>query len=88
MSNATDTILDLLLAVAPEAADQQIDPDGDLRENLDIDSMDQLNFLIAVAETFGVEIPERDYSELVSLNAIARYVEARRADPPPSGGDR
>ena len=78
MNDSRDTLRELLLTVAPEAADQTIDPDADLRDVLDIDSMDQLNFLIAVSETFGVEIPERDYSDLVTLNAIARYVEGHQ----------
>jgi acyl carrier protein len=78
MSETRDTIRELLLDVAPEAADTELDPAADLREQLDIDSMDQLNFLAAVAETFGIDIPEQDYSELVTLNAIGRYVEVRR----------
>ncbi len=73
----TDTIRELLLSVAPEAADQELDPGADLREVLDIDSMDQLNFLTAVSERFGIDIPESDYSDLVSLNGIAVYVERR-----------
>lgn len=71
-------IRELLLAVAPEAADTGLDPGTDLREQLDIDSMDQLNFLTAVAETFGIDIPEQDYPELVTLDQVVRYVESRR----------
>ncbi len=71
-------IRELLLAVAPEAADTGLDPGTDLREQLDIDSMDQLNFLTAVADAFGIDIPERDYPELVTLDQVVRYVEARR----------
>lgn len=78
MNDTQERIRGLLLDIAPDAADQDIDPDTDLRDVLDIDSMDQLNFLIAVAETFGIEIPESDYSGLVSLAAIARYVDQRR----------
>lgn len=78
MSETTDTVRELLLTIAPEAADQALDPDADLRESLDIDSMDQLNFLTAVAEHFGIDIPESDYADLVSLNGIAGYVERRR----------
>jgi acyl carrier protein len=78
MSETRDRILSLLLDIAPEAADQEIPADADLREVLDIDSMDQLNFLIAVAEAFGIDIPESDYGGLVSLDAVASYVERHR----------
>lgn len=78
MSDTRERILTLLLDIAPEAADQAIPPDADLREVLDIDSMDQLNFLIAVAESFGIDIPESDYGGLVSLDAVTSYVERHR----------
>lgn len=73
-----DTVHELLLSVVPDAADQDLDPDADLHDALDIDSMDQLNLLVAVSEAFGVDIPESDYSELSTFNDIVRYVERRR----------
>ena len=50
-----------LAAIAPEADLDDVAPDDDLQEALDLDSMDFLNFLIAVAQSTGVEIPESDY---------------------------
>ena len=49
-------------------------PDEDVREALDIDSFDFLNFLIGLNEALGVEIPEADYGKLVSLNDITTYL--------------
>lgn len=74
MSDLDDRVRQLLLDVVPDAADQPIDGSYDLREQLDMDSMDHLNFLTAVAEAFGVDIPERDYPQLVTLDAVVSYV--------------
>jgi acyl carrier protein len=50
-----------LATIAPEADLDDVAPDEDLAEALDLDSMDFLNFLIAVSKATGVEIPESDY---------------------------
>ena len=53
MSELKDTIVGLLLKIAPEADAAEIKPNVDLRDQLDIDSMDHLNFVIAMAKQFG-----------------------------------
>jgi acyl carrier protein len=70
-------VLDTLGDIAPEADLAVLPPDRDLREELDIDSMDFLNFVIALHEKLSVEIPEADYPRLVTLNGIVGYLEAR-----------
>ncbi len=73
----TQTIFDLLGQIAPEADPGELEPDEDMRAALDIDSFDFLNFLIGLNEATGVEIPEADYGQLTSLNALVSYVQAR-----------
>jgi acyl carrier protein len=73
------TVLRLLGEVAPEADLDAIRPDARLRDQLDIDSMDALNFFIAVDAELGVEIPESDYPKLNTLDNIVRYVAERQA---------
>jgi len=63
--------------IAPEMDLQKLDPLADLREALDIDSMDFLNFVIAVHHRLGVEIPELDYPKLVTLGGAISYLEAK-----------
>jgi acyl carrier protein len=74
-----DIVLRLLGEVAPEANLQDVAPDRRLRDQLDIDSMDALNFLIAVHEATGVDIPESDYPKLTTLDNIVAYLSARVA---------
>ena len=67
-------VCDLLGAIAPEADLGLLTGGEDLREELDIDSMDFLNFITALHEQTGVDIPEKDYAGLVSLDDIISYI--------------
>jgi acyl carrier protein len=71
------TIVGSLRRIAPEIDPADLDPAMDLREQVDIDSMDFLNLVIAVHRELGVDIPEVDYPKLVTLAGFADYVEAR-----------
>jgi acyl carrier protein len=67
-------ILRALGGVAPEADLEHLQPDIGFREQLDIDSMDYLNFLIALHKEFHVEIPEKDYPKLSTLQGCVAYL--------------
>ena len=71
------TVLDTLGDIAPEADLGALPGDKDLREELDIDSMDFLNFVIALHEKLGIDIPEADYPQLITLNGAVSYLAAR-----------
>ena len=65
---------EVLAGIAPEADLAQVGDDADLRETLDLDSMDFLNFVTAVHKQLGVPIPELDYPRLASLNGAVQYL--------------
>ena len=73
------TVLRLLADIAPEADMTAIKPDKRLRDQLDIDSMDALNFFIAVDAALGIDIPESDYPKLATLDGIVTYLAAASA---------
>jgi acyl carrier protein len=76
--NETDirrVIAAALAEVAPGADIDGIDADEDFVYELDIDSMDFLNFVIAVHDKTGIEIPERDYPKLSSLTKAMEYLQ-------------
>jgi acyl carrier protein len=60
--------------IAPESDAANIDADADLREVLDIDSLDFLNFLAALHKKTGVNVPEADYAKLATLNRAVAYI--------------
>lgn len=70
-------LLRVLVQIAPEADPGAIKSDVSLRDQLDIDSMDFLNFLIGVDKELHVDIPERDYGRLLTLDDCVKYVAAR-----------
>ena len=70
-------LLEALRRVAPEADTSALAPDAELREELEIDSIDVLNLAIALHEATGVEIPERDYAELSTLARGVAYLRRR-----------
>ena len=70
-------IVKMIGDIAPEADLTAVDPAADLREALDIDSMDFLSLVIAVHAALGVDIPERDYPQVMSLEGMVAYVHAR-----------
>ncbi|HMM41809.1 MAG TPA: acyl carrier protein [Thermomicrobiales bacterium] len=71
-----DAILASLRRIAPEVDPATIDPSIDLREQLDIDSIDFLNLLVGLHERLGIDIPESDYGRLTTLTGLTEYVTA------------
>jgi acyl carrier protein len=65
--------------IAPEIDFAAVDPAADLREAIDIDSMDFLNFITAIHHRLGVDIPEVDYPKLVTLNGAVAYIKSKLA---------
>jgi acyl carrier protein len=70
-------VLRALASVAPEADTSALNPKAALREELDLDSMDYLNFIIAVHDALSVDIPERDYPKLTTLESCIDYLIAK-----------
>ncbi|MGZ3459923.1 MAG: acyl carrier protein [Archangium sp.] len=72
-------VLDSLATVAPELDPSTVRPDEPLREQLDIDSFDFLQSIIALDRKLSVSIPESDYGRLTTLDACVDYLAARLA---------
>ena len=66
-----------LATVAPEADPASLAPTANVRETLDIDSYDFLQFLIALSEKLGVGVPEKDYAKFTTLDGMVRYLAER-----------
>ena len=63
--------------VAPDASLAGLDPKADMREALDLDSMDIVNLVIALHDRLGVEVPDADVGRLVTLSGAVDYLAAR-----------
>jgi acyl carrier protein len=71
---ARSMIVDILGGIAPEGYFATLSGDEDLREALDLDSMDFLNFVVALHERTGIDIPEADYLKLRTLDGAIAYL--------------
>jgi acyl carrier protein len=60
--------------IAPEIDLASVDPAADLREAMDIDSMDFMNLIAAIHRRLGVDIPETDYPKLFTLDGAVAYL--------------
>ena len=72
-------VLDTLCAIAPETDPAEIAPNRPLRDQVDLDSMDFLRFVVELHRQLGVEVPEADYAKLASVAAAVDYLSARLA---------
>ena len=70
-------ILDLLTEIAPDVDASSVIPAIDFRDQFDFDSMDTLNFAIALHRELGIEVPETEYSRLASLDKCVEYLQGR-----------
>jgi acyl carrier protein len=68
------TVLTMLSAIAPELEADTLELARPLRQQVDLDSMDWLNFLIGLHQRLGVDIPEADYARLVTLDNVLDYL--------------
>lgn len=66
-------IMDQILTIAPEIDEADIDPVKNIQRSLEIDSFDFLKILTALNERLGVEVPERDYAKVDTLEHMAQY---------------
>lgn len=70
-------VITRLTSIAPEVDGDQLVADLPLREQVDLDSMDWLNFLIGLHDKLAVDIPEADYAKLRTLGDLLDYLAAR-----------
>ena len=78
ISIVRQAVLDTLRRIAPEFSPAELDPAKPLRDQVDLGSMDWLNFMGALEESLRVDIPESDYARLVTLDDLVAYLEAGR----------
>jgi acyl carrier protein len=70
-------VLRTLGRIAPEADLTALGGSDDLREQLDIDSVDFLNFVVALHQELSIDVPEKDYAKLRTINGCVAYLAAK-----------
>jgi len=72
-------IFQLLKKIAPETNPDQLSPSENIRESLNIDSYDFLQFIVALDEKLKIEIPEEDYGKISTLGTLTDYLMNKQA---------
>ena len=67
-------VLLTLKSVAPEIDAERVDPKQSFHNQLGIDSIDYLNFIVGLEERFGIRIAEPDYPQLSTLDGCLEYL--------------
>lgn len=68
------TVFQLLKRIAPDTEPSELKPDQNIRETLNIDSFDSLQFIVALNEKLAIEIPEKDYGKIPTLQKLISYI--------------
>ena len=75
-------VLAALGELAPEVREHELDPQADLLDEFDLDSMDLLNLVTDLSTRLGIDIPDRDQSHMRTLDGAVDYLAARTTSPP------
>ncbi len=73
-------ILDILVDIAPDEDMNSINDEATLREQIDLDSMDFLDIVMELRKRFNIEVPEKDYEQLVSMASCIQYLQPILSD--------
>jgi acyl carrier protein len=74
-------IADILKQIAPDTDPAKLLPDDNIREKLEIDSFDALQFIVALDEKLGVETPEQDYGKITTMRTLVDYILEKKKQP-------
>ena len=66
-----------LVRVAPDIDPGSVGDDDHIQEDLELDSMDVLNFVTALHERFGIDVPEVDYPNIATISLATKYIAER-----------
>jgi len=70
-------LLDCLSRIAPETDVAALRPGERLRDQVDLDSVDWMNFLVGVHAALGIDIPDADAARLTTLDQLIDYCAGR-----------
>jgi len=67
-------VIDIIKDIAPDEDTTDIKSEVNLRDQMDLDSMDFLDIVMELRKQHNIEVPEEDYPELASLDSCAAYL--------------
>ncbi|GJL78716.1 MAG: hypothetical protein NPINA01_17050 [Nitrospinaceae bacterium] len=68
-------IIDILVDIAPDEDVSSINDQDNLRDQIDLDSMDFLDIVMELRKRFNIEVPEKDYGHLATMASCITYLQ-------------
>ncbi len=62
-----------------EVDEQAITPEANLKETLDLDSLDYIDLVVAIEANFGFKVKPEDFQQMITISDFYSYVENRLA---------
>lgn len=59
---------------------KEIKPESSFKDDLEIDSLDLFELVMAIEDEFGVEIPSEDLEKLTTVQAVMDYLKEKGAE--------
>ena len=70
-------VLEIIARIAPDVDLTDLDPEVPLREQVELDSVDFLDMVMELRKDYGIDVPEEDYMELMTLDRCVAYLGPR-----------
>ena len=67
-------VIDIINEIAPDEDTSNLKSEVNLRDQMDLDSMDFLDIVMELRKQHGIEVPEEDYPKLASLDSCSDYL--------------
>jgi acyl carrier protein len=81
LAGTLELVVDAIVEIAPDLEGTEIPAEAELQADLGLDSMDFMNLMAALSEALAADMPERDYSQLETVESCAAYLHERAAAP-------
>ena len=72
--NVKEIVINIINEIAPDEDTANLKSEINLRDQMDLDSMDFLDIVMELRKQHGIEVPEEDYPKLASLDSCAQYL--------------
>jgi acyl carrier protein len=70
-----EAIISILTDIAPDEDVSSINDQDNLRDQIDLDSMDFLDIVMELRKRFNIEVPEKDYGHLATMASCVTYLQ-------------
>ena len=57
-----------------EVEEEKIAPEAELKETLNLDSLDYVDLVVEIENNFGFKVKPEDFTEIISFNDFYQYV--------------